>query len=115
MCAQIVLGTTIGCRFIGIAPAFIGRIFLISGGYALILIGMTLLSSLVLWQITEFAFVPIVLAYSPGGLPEMSLIAISLQVEVAFVATHHVLRVVFVTLGARPAFSAVQRLMRWKP
>lgn len=108
--AQVVLGATIGCRFIGTAPRTIGRIFLLSGGFTILLIAITLGFALVLSQVTEFAFIPIVLAYSPGGLAEMSLIALSLQIEVAFVATHHVLRVLIVMLGATPVFVLGKRL-----
>ena len=108
--AQVVLGATIGCRFIGTAPREIGRIFLLSGGYTFILIAITAGFALALSRMTDFAFIPTVLAYSPGGLAEMSLIALSLQIEVAFVATHHVLRVLIVMLGATPAFVLGTRL-----
>lgn len=110
--AQVVIGTTIGCRFIGVAPVQIIRIFALSAGYALILIGVTLGFALILSQVTDFGFLPIMLAYSPGGLAEMSLIALSLQIEVAFVATHHVVRVLFVMLGATPALLLARKLFR---
>lgn len=104
MVAQIVIGTTIGCRFVGIAPREIGRIFALSGGYTLILLGVTWGFAALLSWYSDFEFIPLILAYSPGGLPEMSLMALSLQIEVAFVATHHVLRVLIVMLGATPIF-----------
>ncbi len=34
------------------------------------------------------------LAFAPGGLAEMSLVALSLQVSVIYVTTHHVLRII---------------------
>jgi membrane AbrB-like protein len=37
-------------------------------------------------RVSDYSVVPLVLAYSPGGLAEMSLIALALNVEVAFVA-----------------------------
>ncbi|MEW2919671.1 AbrB family transcriptional regulator, partial [Ruegeria sp. ANG10] len=40
-----------------------------------------------------FAAVALVLAYSPGGLAEMSIIAVSIGRDVAFVGVHHILRV----------------------
>jgi uncharacterized membrane protein AbrB (regulator of aidB expression) len=49
---------------------------------------------------TDDSVVRLLLAYSPGGLTETSLMAIALHVDVAFVATHHVLRVFFVTVAA---------------
>ncbi|HEX2509089.1 MAG TPA: AbrB family transcriptional regulator [Microvirga sp.] len=52
---------------------------------------------------------PLLLAYSPGGLAEMSLVALSLGIEVAFVAAHHIIRVVFVMAAAGPSFSLLRR------
>ena len=37
---------------------------------------------------------PVFLAFAPGGITEMSLIALSLQISVVFVTLHHVLRIV---------------------
>ncbi len=37
--------------------------------------------------------VALVLAYSPGGLAEMSIIAVSIGRDVAFVGVHHIFRV----------------------
>ena len=45
------------------------------------------------------------LAYAPGGLAEMSLVALSLNMSVIYVTAHHVLRIVlavsFAKLGKR--------------
>lgn len=108
--AQVVIGTIIGCRFVGIAPREIVRVFVLSGGYTLILIAVTLGFAGGLSRVTDFQFIPLILAFSPGGLAEMSLIALSLQIEVAFVATHHLLRVLIVMLSATPAFVIWRRL-----
>jgi uncharacterized membrane protein AbrB (regulator of aidB expression) len=37
-----------------------------------------------------------VLAYAPGGFAEMSLIALALSVDSAFVASHHLIRIILV-------------------
>jgi hypothetical protein len=42
----------------------------------------------------------ILLAYAPGGLTEMSLVALALHAEAAFVATHHVVRIFLVIVAA---------------
>ena len=52
------------------------------------------------------------LAFSPGGLAEMSLMALSLGIEVAFVASHHVARILFIVLVAPPLFAAWRRASR---
>jgi hypothetical protein len=62
-------------------------------------------------HVSSYGQVPLLLAYSPGGLAEMSLVALSRGIEVAFVAAHHIIRVFIVMMGAAPAFAV---LGRWK-
>ena len=38
----------------------------------------------------------VLLAFSPGGLPEMSLIALALETDVPFVAMHHMIRIILI-------------------
>ena len=45
-----------------------------------------------------------VLAYSPGGLTEMSLLALAMGQDVAFVSTMHIARIVMVIFGMPLAF-----------
>lgn len=94
--AQVILGTVMGCRFRGVPLAEVARAM----GISLIVTVMTLALALAfaallhrgLGQTTE----QVLLAYAPGGLTEMSLIALAMQAEVAFVAVHHVSRIVMV-------------------
>jgi uncharacterized membrane protein AbrB (regulator of aidB expression) len=51
----------------------------------------------------------LLLAYSPGWLAEMSLAALSLGIEVAFVAVHYIVRVFIVMVSAAPVFALVRR------
>jgi uncharacterized protein len=98
--AQWVLGTSIGCRFAGIPASEVLRILAYSTGSTVILFAITAGVAFAVSHVAQFGTVPLILAYAPGGLTEMSLMAISLQMEVAFVAANHVLRVVLVTGGA---------------
>lgn len=98
--AQWVLGTSIGCRFVGIPTGEVLRILVCSTGSAVILFSVTAGVAFAVSHFAQFGTIPLMLAYAPGGLTEMSLMAISLQMEVAFVAANHVLRVVMVTAGA---------------
>ncbi len=107
--AQVVLGTTIGCRFAGTSPSEIVRILVLSLGSTFILLLITFLFATGISHSSAYSFVPLALAYSPGGLAEMSLVALSLGIDVAFVATHHIIRVVFVMIGAGPAFTILER------
>ncbi len=101
------LGVSIGARFLGTAPREILRILLLSIGSTAILLGSTLVFATVIGRIMGIGTVPLILAYSPGGLAEMSLVAIAVQTEVAFVAAHHLLRIIFVMGGAAPVFALI--------
>ena len=110
--AQLVLGTVIGCRFAGVSPREILRILLLTLGSTTILLAITLGFALGVSRVSSHGVVPLLLAYSPGGLAEMSLVALALGIEVAFVAAHHVVRVVLVMAVAGPVFALVRRWRR---
>ncbi len=105
--AQVVLGVTIGCRFLGTAPKVILRILALSFGSTVILLAMTLVFALIVSRLSAFEVLPLMLAYSPGGLAEMSLVAIAVHTEVAFVAAHHIIRILFVMMSAGPVFAVL--------
>lgn len=109
--AQIFLGTIIGCRFVGSAIRDIGRALLVSLGATLIMLMITIVFTIVLHDYFGQPTEQVLLAYSPGGLAEMSLVAVAMNAEVAYVAIHHVIRISLVVLCAPLIF----RLMRGKP
>lgn len=105
--AQLILGVTIGCRFVGTAPRIILRVLALSVGSTVILLALTLAFAWLVALASVHGHVPLILAYSPGGLAEMSLIALALHTEVAFVAAHHIIRVFLVMVGAGPLFGLI--------
>ena len=105
--AQLVLGAAIGCRFAGSTPREILRILLLALGSTLILLGITLAFAFGISRVSDYGVIPLLLAYSPGGLAEMSLVALALGVETAFVATHHIIRVILVMGAAGPLFARI--------
>ena len=98
--AQLVLGATIGCRFLGASHREALNALWLSVGSSILLLGLTFGCAFVVSGISEYEVVPLILAYSPGGLTEMSLLALALGIEVAFVAAHHILRLFLVIAGA---------------
>ncbi|HSK41850.1 MAG TPA: AbrB family transcriptional regulator, partial [Arenibaculum sp.] len=54
----------------------------------------------------------LILAYAPGGLAEMSLIALSLDLDTAFVSTHHMVRIILIVVLAPAAFRLIHRRFR---
>jgi uncharacterized membrane protein AbrB (regulator of aidB expression) len=43
----------------------------------------------------------VILAFAPGGVAEMSLVAVSLQISVVYVTAHHVARILLSVLVAK--------------
>jgi membrane AbrB-like protein len=108
--AQIVLGTSIGARFAGTPRRTIGRALLLSLGATAILLAITAAFALLIAALLDLPESQVLLAYSPGGIAEMSLIALSLGVDPAFVSTHHVARIFMIVMIAAPAFRLLGRL-----
>ncbi|MDN2565543.1 AbrB family transcriptional regulator [Aquibium sp. A9E412] len=102
--AQVVIGTTIGCRFLGTPARRIVVVLAYSLGATAIFAAFTLAFAFALGWLTGMRPAPIVLAYSPGGVAEMGLIALALQVEIAFVTVHHILRLIMVMAFAPALF-----------
>ena len=107
--AQVVFGTSIGCRFVGVSlgrfrgvltAAFLGTVFLtaLSGLFAFVLA-----------LVAGIPFSALLLAFSPGGLPEMSLITLAMGIDIAFVSTHHLSRIVLVIVLAPIIFSLLAK------
>lgn len=102
--AQLVLGTFVGCSFLGTPPRMVLRILLLSLGTTAILVALTIGFAVLVSRFSTYEPLPLILAYSPGGFAEMSLIALALRVEVAFVVAHHLARVLLVLVGAALVF-----------
>ncbi|MEQ8393777.1 AbrB family transcriptional regulator [Thalassobaculum sp.] len=110
--AQVVMGTGIGCRFAGTAVRDIAKVVGVSVGSTVILLVLGVLFGFALEQITDVPWFVLVLAYAPGGLAEMSLVALALGRDVAFVATHHIFRIGFIVILAPLAFRIMRRTRR---
>ena len=98
---QLVIGTNLGSRFAGRSP----RILLT--GLKVIGVGVALM--LVIAAAFAWAFhgavgeswPAVFLAFAPGGLVEMALIALSLELSVIYVTGHHVIRIMLAVIGAK--------------
>jgi membrane AbrB-like protein len=109
--AQVVVGSAIGARFAGMPARRVLRGLLLALGASLILLAITAGFSLGLGAATGLPLPALFLGYAPGGVAEMSLIALALGAEAAFVSTHHVARIFMVVVAAPLAY----RLLRLKP
>jgi len=110
--AQIVLGTAIGCRFAGTGLAVLGRAVLLALGALIILLAVAVAFALAVGRLTGLDFDALLLAYAPGGLAEMSLIALAQQIDPAFVAAHHTVRIALVVTLAPLLHAVMVRTFR---
>ncbi len=113
--AQVVVGAAIGCRFSGIQMGLVARCIAAASGATIILVAISLLFAWGLHSLTGLSFVALFLAFAPGGLAEMSLIALSLSLDSAFVATHHIVRIFIIVVCAPLLFKLLQRLTKELP
>lgn len=108
--AQVVVGTAIGCRFSGSSLRMIGRALAAGLGGTAILLGINVAFAAGLHAALDLPAKALVLAYSPGGLAEMSLIAIAIGSDAAFVAMHHIARIFLIVVLAPLTFRLLARL-----
>lgn len=97
---QVAMGSALGARFCGVSVRELGRQLILILGMALTMMAVTLFSASLLSQMTEFSFAALVLALSPGGFAEMALVALSMDIDPAFVTTHHGARLAVVVFIA---------------
>lgn len=102
--AQLALGAILGSRFAAAEPREILRILRIAAGMAIVMISTVGLVATAMATLTGRSATTLILAYSPGGLTEMGLVALAIGADIAFVAAHHLIRVVLVMMVAGPIF-----------
>lgn len=94
------LGSAIGSRFAGfkvrtllsLAPHIFVSI--------MILLAISVLFATALSRTLNLPFLAVLLAFAPGGVAEMSLIALALNEDPAYVAVHHLIRIALCILAA---------------
>jgi membrane AbrB-like protein len=91
--AQVVMGSSLGARFAGFDRRQLLRAFRAAMSAGLVMMAFAVLAALAISALLEKPFVEMVLALAPGGLTEMALIALSLQIGIALVTTHHLMRI----------------------
>lgn len=102
--AQVVIGTTLGCRFVGLRLRQIARDLGLAVMSSSSMIAVAVAFAWAVHALTALPMEQAFLAYSPGGLAEMSLLAFALHQDVAYVAVTHVVRIVMVIALSMPVF-----------
>ena len=107
--AQVVVGAMVGSRFDGVKPRVVGHALLLASGATVVLLGFAALFGEAVERTMGIPFAAALLAFSPGGLAEMSLIALSLNVDAAYVSSHHIVRIFLIVLAAPQVFRLLRR------
>lgn len=108
--AQVIVGAAVGCRFAGAKLSHVGRTMIVATGGTALLVSVTVAFAETVHLATGLPLAALILAFAPGGLAEMSLIALALGADPAFVAMHHIVRIFLVVVLAPLAFRWTKRL-----
>lgn len=100
---QVVVGCGLGARFAGVEMAMLWRAMRLALVNAVLTLGLAYGFAVLLAGWVEVPVAAVFLAFAPGGLAEMSLIALSLQMSVVYVTVHHVARIVLSVMMAKGA------------
>jgi len=99
--AQVALGAGLGVRFAGMPPSKLRIAIHMTLFSAVAIYATAALTAYLLGKVSGISPYEIFLAYAPGGIVEMSLIAMAMGLNAIFVSCHHLLRIVFAIIGIR--------------
>lgn len=102
--AEVVLGSSIGAQFAGTTWAELRRGFLLSLISTMAMLALSAIFGLAVGFLTGLPLAALFLAYSPGGMSGISLIALALHIEPAFVTLHNMLRVLIILIAGPALF-----------
>ncbi|CAK0747093.1 conserved membrane hypothetical protein [Azospirillaceae bacterium] len=107
--AQLVIGASIGCRFSGVGLDAIRRCALTAILLTVLMVSAGVSAAFLLAPISGVEVALLILAFAPGGIAEMSMIALGLGLDIAFVSTHHISRVLMIVILAPVVFKLWNR------
>lgn len=107
--AQLAIGSQIACKFAGVTARELASTVSVAIFYVFVLLAGTGLFTFLVVSATGIDVNAVALAYAPGGQPEMNLVALVLNLDPAYVALHHLLRVMVIVFGAQFIISWIVR------
>jgi len=105
--AQVTMGTIIGTRFAGATIAEVRRDLGLAAVASLGMLIVTVIFAEVVAVISGLPLAQAFLAYSPGGLTEMSLLTLAMDQDVVYVSVIHVIRITLVIGIASTVFKLI--------
>lgn len=94
--AQVVLGAGVGARFSGYRTSEIIRDGWVAAATGVVLGLGAFAGAWAYARATGEAVAPLLLAFMPGGAPELGVVALALNIDPAMVSTHHLSRVMVI-------------------
>lgn len=107
--AQIVIGTIIGARFIGATIQSVGRDFSLAIMATFLMLVVAVIFAQIIATLIGMPMTQAFLAFSPGGLTEMSLLTLAIGQDIAFVSVTHIVRITLVIAIAPAVFRLILR------
>jgi len=104
---QLVVGLTLGIRFTGLSKKELRLGVMLTAITVTIALTLALIFGVILSNVIGERIEAVVLAFAPGGVVEMSLIAISLEISVIYVAIHHIARILLAVFFGKIGFKRV--------
>lgn len=95
-----VLGSAIGSRFQGMTRRLLGRYLWQSGVATLLALIVLAIFAELIHQVLGIGRDVALLALAPGGIGEMAILAVALNIDPVFVAFHHLLRMITLMIAA---------------
>ena len=92
--AQVVIGTSLGARFFGIDKNILFTAVRLSALSVFTMLILAFFFVVLLQSLTELSAVTLFISFAPGGVTEMSLIALSIASSPALVSAHHIFRII---------------------
>ena len=109
--AQFFIGMTVGSKYSGVTGPEVRRDVAAAIGFCVILLILAAIFTEAVILLGLARPLEALLAFAPGGQAEMVVLALIAGADMAFVITHHLLRIIVVIIGAPIA----ARFMRSKP
>ncbi|WP_299926198.1 AbrB family transcriptional regulator [uncultured Pelagimonas sp.] len=97
---QVFIGINVGGRFAGVTFRALSAVFGSAVVVVAVQISVAFAAATLAAQSMGFDILTMTLAYAPGGLAEMSLIAVAIEADPAVVGLHHVFRVLVALVAA---------------
>lgn len=96
--AQLVMGIGLGAMFTGVSGRTLSKAFGLGLVTVTIALAIVMLFVVILARFVDLSISTLFICYSPGGAPEMGLIALSLGINPVIVVLHHLIRILL-TVG----------------